>query len=125
MRVAQSLMLQGKNREAIEMLDTYLKNFPDSKFPFDMYMLPFAEIYYKAGATDKANKLVERVSVIYSQNLDYYYAYSSQNRAYFQQDIQTSLGVLRRLSMLASENKQPALASKMDALFNTKLKSFQ
>ena len=125
MRVAQSLQEQGRNAEAIEMLDMYIKNFPDSKISFDMYMLPFAEIYYKAGAPDKANKLVERVSVIYSQNLDYYYSYASQNRQYFEQDIQTGLGVLRRLSMMASENKQPELASKMDALFNQKLKSFQ
>ena len=125
MRVAQSLQEMGKNKEAIEMMDIYIKNFPDSKVPFDMYMLPYAEIYYKAGAVDKANKLVERVATIYSQNLDYYYSFSPENRQYFDQEVQTALGILKRLSMVASENNQPKLAGKMDTLFNMKIKSFQ
>ena len=125
MRVAQSLLEKGMKKEAIEMLDIYIKNFPDSKVPFDMYMVPYAEIYYKAGAVDKANQLVERVAVIYSQNLDYYNSFASSYRQYFEQDIQTAMGVIKRLSTVASENRQPKLASKMDALFSLKLKSLQ
>jgi tetratricopeptide (TPR) repeat protein len=125
MRVAQSLVAQGKKAEAIEMLDLYIKNFPDSKVPYDMYMLPFAEIYYKAGAPEKANKLVERVAEIYSQNLDYYYAFSTTNKTYFEQDVQTALGILKRMSMVSSENHQTELAAKIDKLFNMKLKSFE
>jgi hypothetical protein len=125
MRVAQSLAEMGKKKEAIEMLDIYIKYFPDSKIPFDMYMLPFAEIYYKAGASEKANKLVERVAEIYSQNLDYYYSFSPAHTQYFEQDVQTSLGILKRVSMLASEYHQPDLAAKLDTLFNMKIKSFQ
>ncbi len=125
MRVAQSLQDQGKNKEAIEMLDLYIKNFPDSKVPFDMYMLPFAEIYYKAGATEKATKLMERVAKIYSDNLDYYYSFSPSHRQYFEQDVQTCLGIIKRISMMAAENKQTQLAAKIDTLFNLKIKTFQ
>ncbi len=125
MRVAQSLLAQGKKKEAIEMLDIYIKYFPDSKVPYDMYMLPFAEIYYKAGAPDKANKLVERVTEICSQNLDYYYSFSPANTQYFEQDVQTALGIMKRMSMVASENKQPELAAKIDTLFNLKIKAFK
>ena len=125
MRVGQSLLAEGKKKEAIEMLDLYIKYFPDSKVPYDMYMLPFAEIYYKAGATDKANKLIERVAEIYSQNLDYYYSFSPGNTKYFEQDVQTALGIIKRLSMVASENQQPKLAAKIDTLFNMKIKAYQ
>ena len=90
-----------------------------------MYMLPYAEIYYKAGAPEKANKLIERVAEIYSQNLDYYYSFSPEYKQYFEQDVQTSLGIIKRMSMVASENKQPKLAAKIDTLFNMKIKSFQ
>ena len=76
-------------------------------------------------ATDKATKLVERVAEIYSQNLDYYYSYSPAHRQYFEQDVQTSLGIIKRMSMIAAENKQPKLAEKLDKLFNAKLKAFQ
>jgi len=125
MRVAQSLLEQGRNKEAIEMLDMYIRYFPDSKIPFDMYMVPYSEIYYKAGAPEKANKLLERVSEIYSQNLDYYYSFPAAYRQYFEEDIQTSLGILRRMSMMASENKQTPLAAKLDTLFNQKIREFR
>jgi tetratricopeptide (TPR) repeat protein len=124
MRVAQSFMARKKFKEAIEMLDLYIKYFPDSKVPFDMYMLPYAEIYYQAGATDKANKLITRVSEIYSQNLDYYRSFPPSFTQYFEQDVQTSLGVLKRLSMVASQYKQPELAGRVDTIFNQKLKYF-
>jgi tetratricopeptide (TPR) repeat protein len=123
MRVAQSLVSQGKNKEAIEMLDTYIKYFPDSKVPYDMYMLPYAEIYYKAGAPEKANKLITRVAEICSQNLDYYYSFSPAYSQYFEQDVQTALGIMKRMSLVASENHQPQLAAKIDTLFNLKIKS--
>lgn len=125
MRVAKTLLAEGKKKEAIDVMDTYIKYFPDSKVSFDMYMLPYAELYYQAGATEKANKLMERIAAIYSQNLDYYYSFTGNYRQYFDQDIQTSLGILRRMSMVASENKQTKLAAKMDTLFNLKLKSLQ
>jgi hypothetical protein len=124
MRVAQALLAKGKKKEATEMLDLYIKYFPDSKVPFDMYMLPFAEIYYKAGESEKANKLIDRVGQIYSQNLDYYYSFSPGYAQYFEQDVQTALGIIKRLSMVASENNQPKLAAKMDTLFNMKIKAF-
>ena len=125
MRVAQSLLAQGKNKEAIEMLDIYIKYFPDSKVPFDMYMLPYAEVYYRAGATEKANKLVERVAEIYGQNIDYYYSFSPANTQYFEQDVQTALGIIKRMSMIASQNNQPKLAAKIDTMFNMKINSFK
>jgi len=90
-----------------------------------MFMIPYADVYYKAGATEKANKLVERVAEIYSQNLNYYYSYDARNKQYFEQDIQTALGMIRRLSIIAKENKQDKLAAKMDTLFNKKIKSYQ
>ncbi|MCX6279117.1 MAG: DUF2723 domain-containing protein, partial [Bacteroidetes bacterium] len=124
MRVAQSFVAQKKYKEAIEMLDLYIKNFPDSKVPFDMYMLPYAEIYYQSGAPDKANKLIRRVAEIYSQNLDYYRGFSPAYTQYFEQDVQTSLGILKRLSMVASQYKQTNLAASVDTIFNQKLKYF-
>jgi len=122
MRVAQSLVSMGRNKQAAEMLDLYIEKFPDSQVPFDMYMLPYAEIYYKAGEPAKANKLLERVADIYAQNLDYYHSFSPAHSQYFEQDVQTALGIIKRAGMLASENQQPKLAAKLDDLFNRKLK---
>jgi len=107
------------------MLDEYIRHFPDSKVPYDIYMLPYAEIYYKAGAPEKANQLIERVAAICNQNLDYYYSYTPGHTQYFEQDIQTTLGMMRRMSMVASQYQQPKLAAKLDTLFNMRMKTLQ
>ena len=124
MRTAQSLANMGKNKEASDLLDTYLKYFPDSKITFDLYMLPFSEIYYRTGDTAKANKIMARVGEIFGQNLDYYMSYPPNYRQYFQNDINTNFGMIRRIAMIARNNKQAKLAAKMDSLFNVKIKTY-
>ncbi|MEI6456188.1 MAG: DUF2723 domain-containing protein [bacterium] len=125
MRVGQALVDMGRKKQAIEMLDTYLKYFPDWKVPYDMYMIPYAEIYYRAGETDKANKLVKRVVEVYSQNVDYYFSYDPKTRQAFDQDIQTALGMIKRCSMVATDHKQKDLSTEIDTVFSMKLRLYQ
>jgi len=125
MRVAQSLVDMGKNKEAAELLDTYLKYFPDSKISYDMFMLPFSEIYYRIGDTAKANRIMRRVAEIFSQNLDYYFSYPPDYRKYFQNDINNNFGMIRRISMIAKDFKQDKLVAEMDGLFTSKIKSYK
>jgi hypothetical protein len=125
MRVAESLNNMGKKKEASELLDTYLKYFPDSRIPYDLFMLPYAEVYYKTGDTAKANRIMARVGEIFSQNLDYYMSYPSGYRQYFQNDINTNLGMIRRISMIARDHHQDRLAAKMDTLFNRRIRVYQ
>jgi tetratricopeptide (TPR) repeat protein len=125
LRTAQSLMDLGKKKDAILLMDQYFKYFPDSKIPYDMYVLPFAELYFKAGENKRATELIERISQIYSQNLDYYFSFSGKNKDYYQEDIQTALGMIKRMNSIATQNQQQKLAAKMDSLFNLKVKSYQ
>ena len=124
MRVAQSLVNMDKKKEAVMLLNSYLDNFPDSKITYDMYMLPYADIYYKAGDTAEANMIMNRVARIFTQNLDYFMSYSPDYRQYFQNDINLNMGMLRRISMMATDNKQARLAKEMDSLFNKRLKTY-
>ena len=125
MRVAQSLLNMDKKPEAVKLLNSYLTNFPDSKITYDIYMLPCAEAYYKAGDTAQANKIMRRVSEILTQNLDYYMSYDPGYRQYFQGDINTNMGMIRRISLIATDNKQPKLAKEMDDLFNKRIKEYK
>jgi len=125
LRTAQSLITAGRNKEAIKLMDKYFELFPDSKFSYDMYTIPFAENYYKVGETDKANKIMARISQIYSQNLDYYYKIKGKRRDYYTKDIEQALGILRRMNYIARENNQTRLASDLDKLFQEELKKYQ
>lgn len=124
MRVAQSLVSMNMPKEAVEMLDLYIEKFPDSKIPFDMYMIPFTEIYLQAGETEKATRLARRIAEIYTENLDYYSSYAAGYNQYFQDDIRMALSVLQNLKNVAESKQQPDLAREMDSLFNLKLKYY-
>ncbi|MDP4282290.1 MAG: DUF2723 domain-containing protein [Bacteroidota bacterium] len=124
LRTAQALNRIGKPEKAVEIMDAYFKYFPESKFPFDMFDLPYAEEYYKAGRPDKANPLIDRLITVFNQNLNYYYSFDIKYREEFKDDIETNLGMLRRIAMVTTENHQPSLASKAESVFNRQLKRY-
>jgi tetratricopeptide (TPR) repeat protein len=121
MRTAKALVTSGEKEKAIELLDKCMVEFPDEKFPFDMFMIPFIEAYYDAGATDKANALTERVFEIYNQNIDYYNRLNDRLAKYFEQDYNQALGVIQQLGVMARENKQMELNQRIDSVFQEHL----
>ena len=123
-RTAQTLVEQGKMKEANSLMDMFFKNFPDKKFPFDQTILPYVDIYYRTGATEKANKIAERMAQISSQNIDYYRSFDAAHQPAFQNDTDTDLGILQQLQTLATRNHQEKLAAKLDILFKDKVKGY-
>jgi hypothetical protein len=124
-RTAEALIGMGKTAEAIRLMDSYFIHFPDSRISYDMYDLPYADLYYKAGQPLKANKIIDRIGKIYSQDLEFYYSFKDKYRHYYQGDIEQALGILRRMSIIASDNKQFMLSKKMEDLFNKEIKSYR
>lgn len=125
MRVAQGLVNLGMNKEAEMLLDKYIKEFPDSKIPYDYYMVPFAEIYYKVGATNKANAIASRLIDIAGQDLNYYLSYPPDRLEIFTSDIQTGLGTLQNVARITASYHQQALSDKAKSLFDLHMKFLQ
>ena len=125
LRTAESLLNMGRRKDAIQLMDTYFTFFPDSKISYDMFDLPYAELYYKAGQPWKANRIIERVAQIYSQNLDYYFSFTGRYRHYFQEDVERGLGILKRMSTMTGDYKQEKLAKKMGDLFDREIKNYR
>lgn len=125
MRTARAMVDRGDNEKAIQLMDKCLEEFPDEKIPFDMYMIPFIEVYYDAGAPEKANAISKRVFEIYNQNMEYYYRLDDRLAGYFEKEYNQTLGVMQQLSMMARANKQNELYEAMDSTFNEHLKSLQ
>jgi hypothetical protein len=123
MRTARALVDRGENEKAIQLLDKCLVEFPDDKIPYDMYMIPFIEVYYDAGAPEQANAITERVFEIYNQNMKYYYRLDDQLAKYYETEYNRTLGVMQQLSMMARANRQDALYEAIDSTFSEYLKS--
>ncbi|MCF8303094.1 MAG: DUF2723 domain-containing protein [Bacteroidales bacterium] len=112
-RLAQALLDEGKKDSAIAAVDRCLEVFPNDKFTYDMYMLPFADIYYQAGATEKANKMVNTMFEVFSENMLYYSSLNQPFRNQYSQEKQEAFAVLQRLSMLTEDNGQKELSKKI------------
>ena len=119
-RTAQALVDHGHLKEANILMDQFFKNFPDSKFPYDQTILSYVELYYKTGATEKANQLAERMSQISCQNLDYYRSFKESDMPAFQNDTESELAILQQLQIITSRNHQDKLAVKVENLLKLK-----
>jgi hypothetical protein len=125
MRVAENLLSKDEKEKAITLMDECLKQFPDNKITYDMYMVPFADVYYEAGAMEKGNAITERVFDIYSQNLDYYNRLDSKLFKYYQKDYEQAIGIIQRLSMMAKMYKQNDLYNKIDSFVEQEMKNLK
>ena len=54
-RLADQLISEGQKEKAIKALDKCMQVMPEKIIPYNFFMLPVAEAYYKAGETEKAN----------------------------------------------------------------------
>ncbi len=125
LRVAQSLIHQGEKKKAVELMDLYFRYFPWQKFSVDMDDALFASLYFRAGEVQKANKLIEIMGKIYSDDLEYYYSFTGGFAEAYKEDIQNSLEMVRNLQMLATQNNQDKLAKQMEGIFTREAGKFK
>ncbi|MCK4406059.1 MAG: hypothetical protein KAV44_00140, partial [Bacteroidales bacterium] len=124
-RLARALNKENKKDSAIVVLDKCLEFFPDEKFSYDYYILPFADAYYEAGALEKGNKIVERLVEVYEDNLNYYSSLDATRAKSFDNDRQQSIAIIQRLGQLAKENGQDTLSKKIDSIFYEQIQFFK
>lgn len=115
LRLAQALVNKGKNTEAIAVVDKLIQEFPNSKFTFDVYMMPMIDIYYKAGDTIKGNNFVETMADVFGQNLSFYNQVDPRFASYYKEDRDESMMVIARLYNIARQNNQDELIKKIEA----------
>jgi len=123
-RLAQALANEQKYDSVVKVLDRGLYFFPEKKFPFDYFMIPWADNYYQAGADDKGDNVVSLIAKRYEDDLDYYASLSSKYDKYYSDQIQEGLAVLQRLSQLADEYKRNDLEDEIKQSLMDNLNKF-
>ncbi len=123
-RLANALILENKKDSAMKVLDRCVEVMPDEFVPFNYFVLPIAEGYYKLSAKEKANKIVERLITYSEQELKYYYSFSAAKGINLEREKQQSLAVLQRVVQLTTTQNQDLLNKKATSLFNTYYKMY-
>ena len=124
MRLAQSLLNRGQNDSAVAVLDRCLEFFPDEKIPYDFYMLAYPEIYYKAGAVEKGDELVDVIANNCLDNLRYYSELNDRFIPYYAETIRENLAMINEMSNIASRNSRYELKMELEKMLEEQFSKF-
>ncbi|MBL4657502.1 MAG: DUF2723 domain-containing protein [Flavobacteriales bacterium] len=116
-RLADALLREGKTDSAITVLDKCVEVMPDHSIPYNFFMTPIAEAYYRAGEVEKANAVLIRLKEIYEDDLDYYLSLRGANAKSISQQSQRAMSVYQRLIQIVSLYKQAELKKEMEDKF--------
>ena len=117
-RLANALTLEGKKDSAIKALDKCMDVIPEKTIPFNYFILPVAEAYYKADAIEKANKIIKRLIDLYEENLVYFFAFTGSKAAEVKDKKEQALGIMNRIAFITNNYKQDALSKHAKDIFD-------
>ena len=118
-RLASQLINEGKKDAAIKVLDKCMEVMPESSVPYNYFILPVAEAYYRAGDTIKAGKIAKRLNILYEQHLRYYFAFTGNDAINLEPEKEQALTVVNRIAYFANMYKQDDISKKAKEIFDT------
>jgi len=124
-RLANSLSEKGEKKKAIEVLDKCQQTFPEKNVVYNYYEYMVGEAYYYAGAIDKANKVMNRLTDLYEGDLKYYFSFTGTKASQIDYHKQQALGIMQRIAQTAQSYKQEAVAKKAKGIFDKYYSMYQ
>ncbi len=116
-RLADALLKEGKKDSAIAVLDKCIEVMPDKTIPYNFFLTPIAEGYYRAGLPEKANKIIKRLMEIYEDDLDYYLSLRGERATSIKNETQRAMSVFQRLLAITKRYKQEELIKDLEEKF--------
>jgi tetratricopeptide (TPR) repeat protein len=119
-RLAEALIKEGKKEKALAVLDKCMEVMPEHNVPYDFFLLPVLEAYYKAGGTEKANAIVKRLVEVYDENLQYFLSLDDNYYATVSTPVQQAMSVMYRLNSITNKMyPQEELGKMIEEKFNS------
>lgn len=118
-RLADALASENKADSAVMVCDRIQELIPDRIVPYNYFNLSIAEAYLKAGQIDKGNAILERMTDIYGDQMEYYFRFPADKRPYISFDIQQGLAVLHAIGQAADTYKQKEVGDKAKETLDT------
>ena len=117
-RLANALVLEGKLKEAGIVCDKCVEEMPDNCSPYDQFMVPVANAYYKINEPEKANKITRRLTEYSRQELKYYAQFTGGDAAYLSIDKKQALDLLDKIHAMSGTYKQADLEKQTQEIIN-------
>lgn len=118
-RLATALIIENKKDSALKVLDRAMELMPENVAPFNYFVLPLAEAYYAAGATEKGNAIVNRLIDIYESELVFYFNFKGNKANLVDADKQQALAIMDRIAKVCEKAEQKTQAARAKSIFDT------
>ncbi len=98
---------------------------PNERIPFNYFMIPVLEAYYKIGETELANSYLLTLSDLVEEELRYFLSLGSENAADVDYDKQIRMHIIQELIRLATEHQQEELIERQQQIFQNLVVLYQ
>ena len=109
-RLAQAMVNHGEFDSAVIVMDKYQEFFPNDKFPFDIRLYQFPEMYYISGATEKGDDFLSKISDNFFEKARYYSGMKPKFQDYYAEDIEEALSLMNHFKEVAKKYGRDELA---------------
>ena len=109
-RLAQALVNHGQYDSAVIVMDKFQEFFPNDKFPFEIRLYQYPEMYYICGATEKGDQFLQTIMQNYCDKIEYYGKMKPKFRAYYQEDIEEAMSLLQHWGDVAKRHERTELS---------------
>ncbi len=123
-RLAESLVQEGKNDSAVQVLDRCVELIPKEVVPYNYFSQQTAASYFAAGANEKAKALINDIYNDYKIEMNYYLNLKPSLQGSVDEEMQRILYFLREMGMVTSQYGEEELAIEISDSFNDYLQRY-
>ena len=125
MRLAQAFVNRERYDEAVAVMDKCQYFFPDEKIPYGFYYEGyFPELYYKAGAMEKGDDILMKLSENSIDELRYYKSLKPKFIEYYKDDVHSALSLVNTMADCAKRYRRYDIQQYLDEKVNEYLDFF-
>lgn len=97
-RCADAMLRRNDIEKAEQLLDKAVVEMPDNQVPFNYFMLPIVELYYKVGASEKAEDIARIMLNRYEDELNYYLSLKSEHYKKLGNTAQQNISIIYQIN---------------------------
>ena len=117
-KLAEALLNEGKSEKALKALNRAMEIMPKDIVPYNYFILPYADLYFKLNEGDKAEEIIRDLTKQCSEEIEYYLQFKGKIASSVDYDIRLNMHILQESIRMAKTNNKPDLDKELEEKFN-------
>jgi len=117
-RLAGQLLIEGDTIKAVETLDKAMTLMPIENVPYNFFIIPVAEAYYKAKITEKGDTILSDYLDVLDDELKFYFAFRGKKARLINDEKEQALAITNRIMQVTEYFQRTDLNNKAKAIFD-------